>query len=178
MRDRGSNDASGDHRCFGLAALAPGRPCDEDIRIALRNLPKDLNEIFNRALRRILAGSHFKEAQKVFTWVNAARRPLNLRELREAIAIKVAQKYSDKARQCNDMDKIATWCQNLVYVDEETLVVQVIHTSVRTLLLEKSRKPFLSMFHIDVFRVHKGFANLCESNSAALRSRFPAVYRI
>ncbi|KAK8103041.1 hypothetical protein PG984_016187 [Apiospora sp. TS-2023a] len=137
------------------------QPCDEDIRLALHNLPKDLNEIFNRALRRILAGSHSKETQKLFTWVNAARRPLNLRELREAIAIKVGQQYSDKARQCNDMVKVASWCENLVETEEESETVQFVHHSVRTFLLGRPTDPALAGFHMALEEADHELGEIC-----------------
>lgn len=67
----------------------------------------------------------------------------------------------EPARLANDMDKIATWCQNLVYIDEESLVVQAVHTSVRTFLLEESNEPSLSMFHLDADRADHKLGEIC-----------------
>lgn len=137
------------------------QPCDDDIRIALQDLPRNLNEIFNRALRRILVGSHCKEAQKVFTWVAAARRSLTVRELREAIAVMASQKYSNTARQCNDMDKISSWCENLVETEEESESVHFVHHSVRTFLLKTSTDPALDKFHVDLEEADHKLGEVC-----------------
>ncbi|KAK8109738.1 Vegetative incompatibility protein HET-E-1 [Apiospora kogelbergensis] len=126
------------------------QPSDASIRAALDNLPKDLSEVFNRALRRIKEGSHLEEAQEVFRWVAAAKRPLSLEELREAIAIRDDQQFSEPARHCNDMNKISKWCENLVEVEEESEVVQFIHHSVQTFLLGNFTEPTLVAFHVDL----------------------------
>ncbi|KAK8099051.1 uncharacterized protein PG998_012292 [Apiospora kogelbergensis] len=126
------------------------QPSDASIRAALDNLPKGLSEVFNRALRRIKEGTHLEEAQEVFRWVAAAKRPLSLAELREAIAIRDDQQFSEPARHCNDMKKISKWCENLVEVEEESEVVQFIHHSVQTFLLGNFTEPTLVAFHVDL----------------------------
>ncbi|KAK8074170.1 hypothetical protein PG994_005069 [Apiospora phragmitis] len=139
------------------------QPCDEGIRIALHNLPNTLNEIFNRALRRIATGRHYRVAQKVFKWVTAARRPLTIRELREATTIKVRQQYSDATRQCNDMGKISSWCENLVEMDEESETVQFVHHSVRIFLLEEPTDftAMLDGFHIILDEADHELGEIC-----------------
>ncbi|KAK7917534.1 Ankyrin repeat protein [Apiospora marii] len=137
------------------------KTCDEDIRKALHNLPRDLNDIFNRAIRRILDGNHRNEAQRTFRWVIAARRPLWLMELREAIAIEITQEFSDPARQCNDMDKVALWCENLVEVEEESGVVQFVHHSVRTFLLGTPTDPTTAGFHVGLNEADRELGEVC-----------------
>ncbi|KAK8023696.1 Vegetative incompatibility protein HET-E-1 [Apiospora rasikravindrae] len=124
------------------------QPSDEGIRTALRNLPKDLNAIFNRALCRIRNGTYFREAQKLFLYVSAAKRHMTLDELHEAIAIVPNQQFSEPDRQCNSMDKISSWCENLVEVEEESKLVHFAHHSVRTFLLEKDTDATLMEFHL------------------------------
>ncbi|KAK8877014.1 ankyrin repeat protein [Apiospora arundinis] len=137
------------------------KPSDEDIRIALINLPKDLNGIFNRALQRIRAGTHAKESQKVFTWIKAAVRPLTLEQIREAIAIQATQQFSEPSRHCNDMDKIALWCENLVEAEEESQCVQFVHHSVRTFLLGISTDDTLASFHLNMDEANHKLGEIC-----------------
>ncbi|ERF71485.1 hypothetical protein EPUS_00474 [Endocarpon pusillum Z07020] len=123
---------------------------DEDIRQALRNLPKDLTETFNRALSRILAKGDAKTVKQVFRWVAAAKRPLSLGELREAIAIEPCQPYSKPERLLNGMSRVPAWCENLIVVDEEDEVVQFAHHTVQQYLLEKPLEKRLSEFHFQL----------------------------
>src|SRR5271168_4308915 len=56
---------------------------DEDIRKVIRDLPKDLPEIYERILARIDRAGTAEIAQKIFKWVASVRRPLSPEELRE-----------------------------------------------------------------------------------------------
>ncbi|KAH8667894.1 hypothetical protein BGZ61DRAFT_498355 [Ilyonectria robusta] len=93
--------------------------CDDDIRNCIKDLPKDLTDTFNRCLSRISARGKAKLAQQTFPWIAAAKRPLCLDELREAILIEVGQPYSKPDRFINDIQSINSWCENLVEIDEE-----------------------------------------------------------
>ncbi|KAJ5287317.1 hypothetical protein N7478_003003 [Penicillium angulare] len=75
---------------------------DDDIRQSICNLPKDLPETFNRALRRIFSRSNTDIAFRSFCWVIAAKRPLTLEELKEAIFIEVGQEsFKPEQLPCN-----------------------------------------------------------------------------
>jgi len=45
---------------------------DEDIKHTLENLPEDLTETFQRALRRIERAKNGQAARKVFPWIAGA----------------------------------------------------------------------------------------------------------
>lgn len=93
--------------------------CDSNIRETIKKLPKDLPETYNRILSQIVHSGHAKLAKKIFLWVAAARRPMIIEELREAIAVKPHQRYSDPESFVNDMSQIVSWCGNLIVMDEE-----------------------------------------------------------
>lgn len=111
---------------------------DKDIRQTLNSLPKDLAETFQRILCRIESRKHDAAAQNVFAWVAASKRPLSLEELREALAIYIGQQYTERDRFYNDMENIASWCGNLVQIDEESKLVQFVHSAVKAFLSEES----------------------------------------
>ncbi|KAK7928425.1 Vegetative incompatibility protein HET-E-1 [Apiospora marii] len=135
--------------------------CDEDIRHILSNLPRDLAETFQRALRRIERQKHGAAARKVFPWVAASKRPLSLGELREAIAIEIGQQYNEPTRLYNDMEDIASWCENLIQLDEESQIVQFAHSAVRTFLLEKPSAHDQAGFHLLLGDVDHRIGEIC-----------------
>lgn len=59
---------------------------DSSIREVLRNLPLDLSETYNRLLARIDAGEQRKHVKRMFEWIICPKRPLEVEELRQAIA--------------------------------------------------------------------------------------------
>ncbi|KAH7304083.1 hypothetical protein B0I35DRAFT_401700 [Stachybotrys elegans] len=123
--------------------------CDDDIRRFLHSLPRDLEETFNRALSRIITRQRRSEVtQKVFRWVAAAKQPLALDELQEAISIDIGQEYSKPERMVRGIDHIALWCENLIQVTEGTLLVQFAHSTVHDFLVKASLPRELSGFRI------------------------------
>ncbi|ORY61553.1 uncharacterized protein BCR38DRAFT_373468, partial [Pseudomassariella vexata] len=135
--------------------------CDEDIRNALHNLPKDLAETFCRALRRIIHRGHAQAAQKVFPWIAASKRPLSLSELREAISVEIGQPYSRPDRLYNDMQNIVSWCENLVQIDEEYELVQFAHHTIRQFFLKESADSHLAKFHFDSKDTNHHIGEIC-----------------
>ncbi|KAH7303175.1 hypothetical protein B0I35DRAFT_455335 [Stachybotrys elegans] len=134
---------------------------DEDIRYVLDHLPKDLEEIFERALRRIEQRHNAIAAQKIFPWVAVAKRPLQLDELREAIHIEIGQECTQPERLYNDMGRIGLWCEDLVEVCEETGSVQFTHSTIRRFLVEGGNKPGLGSFRIDTNEADHAIGEIC-----------------
>ncbi|KAI0198650.1 hypothetical protein F4808DRAFT_472619 [Astrocystis sublimbata] len=141
--------------------------CDENIRKFLKNLPKTLEALFCRVLRRILDRKHEKITIKVFTWIAASTRPLTLEEIREAIAIEISQQYTKPERLHNDIDGIASVCGNLVHVDEECRSIQFAHHTVQRFLVQQSSLPLnsidygLHMFFIDIEEADHFIGEIC-----------------
>ncbi|KAI6560168.1 hypothetical protein MCOR03_004459 [Pyricularia oryzae] len=134
---------------------------DKDIRQTLNSLPKDLAETFQRILCRIDSRKHDAAAQNVFAWVAASKRPLSLEELREALAIYIGQQYTERDRFYNDMENIASWCGNLVQIDEESKLVQFAHSAVRAFLSEESSVHNLRGFHLNLRDIDHRLGELC-----------------
>ncbi|KAK6851002.1 hypothetical protein PG987_000636 [Apiospora arundinis] len=126
--------------------------CDQDIRQALKDLPRDLAEVFRRVLRRINIRRHGPAVRRVTPLVAAAKRPLSIGELREATAVEVGQHHLEASRLFNDMGSIASWSENLIQVDEDNDTVQFAHSAVKDYLVDISSDSdsTLADFHIDL----------------------------
>lgn len=143
------------------------RHCDDEIRKAIRDLPKDLTETFNRALRRIASSQHADIAQRCFRWVAAAQRPLTRDELREAISIEIGQLHSIEERLTNGIHLISSWCENLLVCDEEKYIVQFAHHSVQEFLTTEQSchdpHPELDTFHFKLQDADHFIGEICVS---------------
>ncbi|RYP43678.1 hypothetical protein DL768_009779 [Monosporascus sp. mg162] len=124
--------------------------CDDDIRKSLRNLPKDLEETFNRALSRIVSRRTAPIVQRIFPWVAVAKQNLTLNELREAISTDIGQPYSKPEKLVNGIERIVAWSENLLQVDEERQTVQFAHGTIYDFITGECSKPQLANFHIDL----------------------------
>lgn len=135
--------------------------CDDDIRKAIKDLPKDLPETYERSLNRIVNAGKVNVAKKVFRWVAAVQRPLSLEELREAIAIEPCQPFSNPERLVNDMNRLISWCGNLIILDEEEQVVQFAHHTVQQFFLSASSTPSLDNFHFQFSEINHEAGEVC-----------------
>jgi hypothetical protein len=90
---------------------------DESIRIALKHLPKDMFETYNRLLSRIVAEGSTDVCKKVFRYMAVAKRPLTTEELGEAISIEPCQPYFMRERMINKPTNIIRWCHGLAVLD-------------------------------------------------------------
>ncbi|PQE21621.1 P-loop containing nucleoside triphosphate hydrolase protein [Rutstroemia sp. NJR-2017a WRK4] len=100
---------------------------DAAITKALRNLPRNLEDTFDRLLQRVLGDETRELVKRMFNWILFARRPLHMNELREAIAFTINDGFWDAAKIPNDLKRLVRACGNLVIVDEETEIVQLAH---------------------------------------------------
>ncbi|KAH0435885.1 hypothetical protein CcaCcLH18_04667 [Colletotrichum camelliae] len=121
--------------------------CDEDIKDAVERLPKTLTETLSKALQRIIKQGKSTIANKAFQWIAIAKRPLTLDELREVIYTKVGQISSNAGQLVNGIDRLPTWCENLVRVDEESRTAEFAHKAVHKFIVEGSSGPDYAQFH-------------------------------
>jgi hypothetical protein len=84
---------------------------------------------------------------KTFRWVAAAKRPLCLNELREAIAIEPTDKFLERDRLVNRIDSLTSWCGDLVTVDEENRLVQFAHQTIKEFLTSEHHNAAAERFH-------------------------------
>lgn len=104
---------------------------DLAVRQALMNLPKDLEETYRRCLDRIDRQNQY--AFKVLRWVNYAMRPLQIDELREAVAFDLQDKIWSSEKIPDPMFVIGC-CANLVILDATDQCVRFAHSSVKSFL--------------------------------------------
>ncbi|KAM3082077.1 hypothetical protein ACMFMG_004529 [Clarireedia jacksonii] len=108
---------------------------DAAISKALQNLPRDLEETFDRLLQRVLGDERRELVKRMFNWIVCAQRPLHMDELREGIAFTVTDEFWDASKIPNDLKRLVRACGNLVIIDEETENVQFAHHTVEQYLL-------------------------------------------
>ena len=135
---------------------------DEAIRRIIRSLPRDLPATYERALERVVRNRKAEVARKIFRWVAAAKRPLSLMEIREAIAVEPCQPFSQPDKLVNDVDQLVPWCGNLLVLDEEEGLIQFAHPSVKDYLLS-GEVPEISShhFHIKLQDVDREAGEIC-----------------
>ena len=135
---------------------------DEAIRRIIRSLPRDLPATYQRALERVVRNRKAEVARKMFRWVAAAKRPLSLMEIREAIAVEPCQPFSQQDKLVNDVDQLVPWCGNLLVLDEEEGLVQFAHHSVKDYLLSREVPETSSHhFHIEMQDVDHEAGEIC-----------------
>ncbi|KAK6544064.1 hypothetical protein TWF694_000776 [Orbilia ellipsospora] len=130
------------------------------------NLPKDLNELYTRILRRIARFRRPEIAVGIFKWVAYAVRPLALAELKEVMAmtpdITSWAQLSQKAEV--DESKWIQNCENLVTINKQTKTVRFVHYTIKEFLAsEQLRKdPHLEeTFSLSPQRDQSFLADVC-----------------
>lgn len=134
---------------------------DENIVRILYNLPKNMNETYERILAKIIDQGKSETAGKVFRWVATAKRPLYLEKIREAIAIEPLQQHMKPERLLNDVSQITSWCRNLIILDEEDRSVRFAHHSTKQFFLYSLRNPCLHEFHMNMRYFDHYVASVC-----------------
>lgn len=105
---------------------------DNEIREALEQLPKGLDETYQRCINRI-EGSKDGRPFKALKWISYASRPLHIDELREAVAFDLQDTAWDRGKIPN-RDYIAGCCANLAVLDANDDCVYFAHSSVKQYL--------------------------------------------
>jgi ankyrin repeat protein len=134
---------------------------DAEIRQALKSLPKDLPETYQRALSRIVKDGNQKLASRIFRWIAVAKRPLRLEELREAIAVLPGDEFLDRERLVNNADIIVPSCGSLLVSDDEDIVVQFAHHTVQDFLLSEEYQTMADPFHFSLSEVDRMAGEIC-----------------
>ncbi len=145
---------------------------DDGKRQAISNLPKDLPGIYLRALQKILSEGNQDIASAMFLWAAAAKRPLSIMEMREAIAVRVGQTELRESQMITDVESMVAWCNSLLVMDEEDCVVQFAHYSIKDFLqnlasildgcqLETHIKTRLANFYISAERKDDTASQVC-----------------
>ena len=98
------------------------------VRTALEGLPRELDETYNEAMKRIRSQNtdDVELAQRVLTWISFALRPLTVTEMRHAMAVQPNQTHIDEDDLIED-EILVSVCAGLVIIDQESKVIRLIH---------------------------------------------------
>ncbi|QGI70367.1 hypothetical protein CEK26_002700 [Fusarium fujikuroi] len=136
------------------------RKSDKDIRQALQDIPVDLPATFDRALRRVAAKKNNTAiVQKAFTLIQGSFEPLTLDQLREALSVEIGQQTLDQDDLVSGIDRLPTWCENLICV-EESDTVHFSHHSIEKYLLTPGSADFKD-FHLNADKCDQFMGELC-----------------
>lgn len=111
-----------------------------DIRRCLRNFSTNLDQIFEESIQRIKNESRNRQqvAIESLMWITLARRPLNIHELRHALATRPEDTESDPDNLL-PARSIVECCSGLVVLDDESSTFRLVHFTLQEYLL--SRNP-------------------------------------
>ena len=86
-----------------------------DVYRALQDLPKTLEETYERNLLAIDQGRHAEKAIKILTWLTYAKRPLATTEVLQVTGIMIADTHQfDEDEVLEDLNDIRRICSSLV----------------------------------------------------------------
>ena len=108
-----------------------------DIRDSLENLTSNLTVEYDRNFERIVGSpARSKLALRVFSWLLAAQRPLNVEELREALAIGLEDSRLQKDRKPSKAI-ILDSCLGLIRLNNVSNTVEFFHFTAKEHILSR-----------------------------------------
>jgi hypothetical protein len=97
--------------------------------------------------------------KKAFTLVQASFEPLTLGELREALSVEIGQHTLDNDDLISGIDRLPTWCQNLICL-EDSGTIHFSHHSIQQYLLSPNSGDFKD-FHLNAEKCDSSMGELC-----------------
>ena len=145
-----------------LRHCLPGR-----IRRALDELPKSLDETYERTLEDI-GDQNWEYAHRLFQCVAAASRPLRVEELAEFLAFdfesESTPEYLENWRPEDPGHAVLSTCSSLLTVVDGSRVIQFAHFSVKEYLVSTritKAKDAVSRFQVSMTSAHTMVAQAC-----------------
>lgn len=108
---------------------------DHDIRQALERLPENLSDIYSQILQQAKRLDRPLRSD-LFKLILAARRPLTLSEMRDALSVTPGNTTWDPSKLLNSIYPALASCGCLITVDEEEHTIRTVHPSVNQFLLQ------------------------------------------
>jgi ankyrin repeat protein len=140
------------------------------LRQALAELPKTLDETYERTLRGINE-ANWKFAHRMFQFVSVASRPLHVKELADLLAFDFEAgsipKFHEDWRLKKPADAILSTCSTLLAIvnDQGSPVIQFSHFSVKEFLtstrLAEAADNFSRRYHVSMSPAHTLVAQAC-----------------
>ncbi|VZH91539.1 unnamed protein product [Fusarium fujikuroi] len=112
---------------------------DSAIREAIRDLPRDLTQTYERNLLKSSLNDSKGYHIRVFKLLVGAREPLTTEQLREAASVKTGHTIWSPQQHISNIQAVLRFCGCLVMVDEEDDTVRFIHHSARSFCLNSPR---------------------------------------
>ncbi|RBR13379.1 hypothetical protein FVER53590_12297 [Fusarium verticillioides] len=112
---------------------------DSAIREAIRDLPRDLTQTYERNLLKSSSSDSKGYHIRIFKLLVGAREPLTTEQLREAASVKTGHTIWSQQQQISNIQAALRFCGCLVMVDEEDDTVRFIHHSARSFCLNSPR---------------------------------------
>lgn len=130
------------------------------IRQALKSLPQDLDETYERILSRINPNDA-EMAKRALTWLAYASRPLFLNELAETAVLEHGTRNFDPEARLRDPEDILEVCGSLVWHRDTTGEVVLAHHSVRDFLRSRSAQAKVEFYHLQDMPSNAEVAKSC-----------------
>lgn len=133
------------------------------IEMALKHLPKDLEDLYREILSEInKQGSEEREmAHRILRWLSCAKRPLTVSEVVHISAIEEDISAIDPARIPSREKQIVNICRNLVKVNTQPSVMDFIHSSVKDILVQRGPQGFDKYVLGTEPEIHRSIAEDC-----------------
>ncbi|KAF7155603.1 hypothetical protein CNMCM5623_008145 [Aspergillus felis] len=113
---------------------------DGAILQALESLPQSLSETFTRVLQQASASNTWHR-HRIVQLVMAARRPLSVKQLCEALSVIPGDTTWDPGRQINNIHAALASCKCLIITDEEEQTVRFAHHSIKHFFIDQGDEP-------------------------------------
>ena len=133
---------------------------DKAVRQALKSLPRDLDETYERILSRINHNDAVM-AKRALTWLAYAARPLLLEELAEAAVLDQGTRELDPEVRLRDPRDIIEVCGSLILHRDTTGEVVLAHHSVKDFLRSKSALSRVEFYHMQDISSNAEVAKSC-----------------
>jgi len=136
IKDALTKHASGTFLWASFVVQELSRTPLHKIRRALKELPRGLDEVYCRILRRI-DKENIEDVKVILTWITTTARPLTTTELALAFGTETkhwADPTSPTSEEVSECSAIYLCCQALVYKDSETDEIRLVHQSVKDFL--------------------------------------------
>ncbi|KAH0541245.1 hypothetical protein FGG08_004250 [Glutinoglossum americanum] len=123
-----------------------------DIRKAIEDLPAELDDIYDEAMRRI-EGQDKEEAnlaKRVLCWISYAFRPLTITEIQHGLAVEPGDADLNE-ETLPDEDDLISLCAGLVTTDRESNIIRLVHYTTQE-YFERIRTSRFPHAHTDIAR--------------------------
>ena len=131
------------------------------IRETLRNLPEGLGETYRRIMVTINRSPlKARLARKVFQWATVAKRPLQVEELREAVAFGPEDKTWEEDK-IPDEGPMLESCRGLIVKDQDDETVHFAHHTVRQYLTGGLSSRVYPIFEVPIWNAESLAGRTC-----------------